>query len=296
MKNYSLDELITEARLNLGLLFPQAVLVHRKVTVSYTKNNDGKKIERELALFLIQNVDQGFMHASIVINQLDDVVNAIPSFISQHITEMLTSTEILTSNVLTGDPLRSNKECVFTNTLYFLYKSESLERGVVTSFLKSNNLSPVFCDEEYIKTHLSSSPVDVFICHDSANKIEVVRPLAKELIKRHITVWFDEQSLSLGDSLIDGIERGLQESKLAVIIVSFEFLENEAWTKREFKSLITRELNENRKIVLPIWHDVEKEAVATYSLELSDKFALSTTDDFSRLAKLIHLELNKAKN
>jgi hypothetical protein len=50
---------------------------------------------------------------------------------------------------------------------------------------------------------------DVFISHASEDKDAVARPLAKELLRRGHSVWFDEYELVLGDSLRENIDRGL---------------------------------------------------------------------------------------
>ena len=45
-----------------------------------------------------------------------------------------------------------------------------------------------------------STQRDVFISHASEDKDEIARPLADELIRRGLKVWFDEYELVLGDS------------------------------------------------------------------------------------------------
>lgn len=50
---------------------------------------------------------------------------------------------------------------------------------------------------------------DAFICHASEDKESFVRPLAKELRKKGLRVWYDEFTLKLGDSLRRSIDRGL---------------------------------------------------------------------------------------
>lgn len=47
---------------------------------------------------------------------------------------------------------------------------------------------------------------DVFICHASEDKEDFVRPLATLLEQQHIDVWYDEFSLSIGDSLQQKID------------------------------------------------------------------------------------------
>ena len=47
---------------------------------------------------------------------------------------------------------------------------------------------------------------DVFICHASEDKEDVARPLAEGLISRGYSVWYDEFTLVVGDSLLGSIE------------------------------------------------------------------------------------------
>ena len=42
---------------------------------------------------------------------------------------------------------------------------------------------------------------DAFICHASEDKDGFVRPLAERLVRDHVEVWYDEFSLTVGDSL-----------------------------------------------------------------------------------------------
>ncbi len=56
-----------------------------------------------------------------------------------------------------------------------------------------NNVPPTLIQNE--ESH------DVFISHASEDKDEIVRPLANALIAEGLTVWYDEFSLKIGDSL-----------------------------------------------------------------------------------------------
>ena len=53
---------------------------------------------------------------------------------------------------------------------------------------------------------------DLFISHTSEEKESVARPLAEELRKRGLSVWYDEFTLYLGDSLRKKIDEGLAHS------------------------------------------------------------------------------------
>ena len=61
---------------------------------------------------------------------------------------------------------------------------------------------------------------DVFICHASADKKAFVRPLAEALCRLSVTVWYDEFSLHLGDSVSQQIDKGIAAAKFGVVVIS----------------------------------------------------------------------------
>jgi len=69
---------------------------------------------------------------------------------------------------------------------------------------------------------------DVFICHASEDKDAIARPLANALSEKGLTVWYDEFTLTLGDSLRRSIDRGLAQSRYGVVILSPDFFAKEA--------------------------------------------------------------------
>jgi hypothetical protein len=81
-------------------------------------------------------------------------------------------------------------------------------------------------------------------------------------------VWYDEYSLKVGDNLRESIEHGLKACKKCVIVLSTNFFSNGGWTKREFDSIFTREILEEKHLVLSVWSDVDKNMVYNYSPSL----------------------------
>jgi hypothetical protein len=61
---------------------------------------------------------------------------------------------------------------------------------------------------------------DVFICHASEDKNEFVEPLARELDRMGLYVWYDEFQLNIGDSLRESIDEGLSESHFGAVVLS----------------------------------------------------------------------------
>lgn len=121
----------------------------------------------------------------------------------------------------------------------------------------------------------SSSQVhDVFISHASEDKDEIVRPLANALINEGLNVWYDELTLSIGDSLRQKIDQGLKSSRVGLVVLSPEFI-SKGWTNYELDGIITRTVS-GEQILLPIWHNITKQQVVDFSPSLADKLARST--------------------
>jgi len=115
---------------------------------------------------------------------------------------------------------------------------------------------------------------DVFICHASEDKDGFVRPLAVALDSLGVSVWYDEFSLRLGDSLSRSIDKGLASSRFGLAVISQHFLQK-PWPEYELRGLVAREIGEDR-VILPIWHGVTRRHVIEFSPPLADKVALKT--------------------
>ena len=110
---------------------------------------------------------------------------------------------------------------------------------------------------------------DVFICHASEDKDEFVRPLAEALRSHHLEVWYDEFTLDIGDSLREAIDRGLAASRYGIVVLSPSFFRKQ-WPKRELNGLVAREMGQDRGMILPIWHHVNRNQVLAFSPPLAD--------------------------
>jgi hypothetical protein len=115
---------------------------------------------------------------------------------------------------------------------------------------------------------------DVFISHASEDKEAFVRALAEVLRKENIRVWFDEFALTVGDSLRRSIDHGLASSRYGIVVISPSFLQKE-WPQKELDGLAAREVD-GRKVILPVWHNIDAETVRQHSPLLADRVATST--------------------
>lgn len=117
---------------------------------------------------------------------------------------------------------------------------------------------------------------DVFISHASEDKESFVRPLAEALESFGVKVWYDEFTLSLGDSLSRSIDLGLSRSRFGVVVLSSSFFAK-GWAEYELRGLVANELD-RAKVILPLWYKVTRREVLSYSPPLADKFAIMATD------------------
>ncbi len=117
---------------------------------------------------------------------------------------------------------------------------------------------------------------DVFISHASEDKDAFVRPLAQALTALGVSVWYDEFSLRLGDSLSSKIDFGLANSRYGIVVISPSFVAK-PWPQRELRGLVAREVA-GRSTILPVWHNIDVGAVADFSPPLADVLAVRTAD------------------
>jgi TIR domain-containing protein len=115
----------------------------------------------------------------------------------------------------------------------------------------------------------------IFISHATEDKEAVARPIAQALTKLGYSVWYDEYSLKLGDSLRRGLEKGLRDCTFGIVVLSKSFFAKE-WPQKELDALTTREAAEGGKIILPVWHDISAKEIAKFAPMLADKIGAST--------------------
>jgi formylglycine-generating enzyme required for sulfatase activity len=115
---------------------------------------------------------------------------------------------------------------------------------------------------------------DVFISHAWEDKEEVARPLAEAMRRAGLRVWYDEFTLTLGDSLRRSIDHGLAQSRYGIVVLTPHFFAKE-WPQRELDGLVAKEVSSG-KTILPVWHNVTWEDVNRFSPTLADKLAVST--------------------
>ena len=123
---------------------------------------------------------------------------------------------------------------------------------------------------------------DIFISYASEDRDCVAVPLAQALQQVGLKVWLDRQQMQIGDSLREKIDEGLARSCFGVIVLSEHFFAK-SWPRRELNGLVAIE-ESGRKLILPVWHGVDKAMVATHSPILADRVAADTARGIAHVA------------
>jgi dTDP-4-dehydrorhamnose 3,5-epimerase len=143
---------------------------------------------------------------------------------------------------------------------------------------------------------INAKGTDLFISHASEDKDAIARPLAEALRDKGWSVWFDEFELSLGDSLSGAIDQGLAAAAFGLVILSPRFFAKQ-WTRRELDGLTARELaGSDRKVILPVWHEVDKDFVAQFSPPLADRMAIPSTAGLDSIVEKVEYVLETSSS
>ena len=125
----------------------------------------------------------------------------------------------------------------------------------------------------------------LFICHASEDKEDFVRPLVEQL-RVHYEVWYDEYKLVMGASLLEEISKGLKTCDYGVVVLSKHFF-GKKWPQRELDGLFALE-EKDKKVILPVWKDVNEEDVRSYSPILAGLVAARAKDGLKAVVDMIN--------
>ena len=132
---------------------------------------------------------------------------------------------------------------------------------------------------------------DVFISHATEDKDTLVRPLAETMMGCGMKVWYDEFTLKVGDSLRESIDLGLRHSRYGVVVISPSFLAKD-WPKKELDALITLEFG-GRKLILPVWHNIDLDGVRRFSPILASRLAVSSSIGVEKVASKLFSAMDR---
>ena len=163
-----------------------------------------------------------------------------------------------------------------------LYNSELVKRyqKPLIDFLEGENTTPKTSVIITPQQSIDEYQYDAFISHASEDKERFVKELAKEL-EKEFNIWYDELSLTPGDSQRESIDKGLLKSRFGIVILSHNFFSRE-WTRKELDGLLTRQM-QGKITILPVWLDVTSDDVVQFSPMLAGLHAIKVKDGMDKV-------------
>lgn len=131
----------------------------------------------------------------------------------------------------------------------------------------------------------------IFISHASDDQETVAVPLADRLRQRGLEVWLDQWELTVGDRLRETVENALSKASFGVVIVSPAYM-RKLWATRELDGLFRRETFD-RKLILPILHNLSQDEVSQRWPMLGDRLSCSTDRGLDVVADQILLAVQR---
>ncbi len=138
---------------------------------------------------------------------------------------------------------------------------------------------------------------DVFICHASEDKEDIIRPLVEAFKEANISYWYDEAEIKWGDSIVKKVNEGLSISRYVIVVLSKSFIQK-PWPEKELNAALNIEISSGEVKVLPLLvgsESVIKEIIAQYPL-LNEKRYLPWDGDINKIVKELLSRLDREKS
>ena len=133
-----------------------------------------------------------------------------------------------------------------------------------------------------MKKEEAVSNVDFFICHASEDKSSFVKDLANQLLRIGASIFYDEYSIGLGQSLTASINAGLSRASCVVVVLSASFLDKE-WTNSELQAAFNLHVSGDTRLV-PVFHEIDPAVIRKRYPLVADIKGISSSLGYERVA------------
>jgi hypothetical protein len=117
---------------------------------------------------------------------------------------------------------------------------------------------------------------DVVVSHVSADEHDIARPLGDALAAAGFRVNVDQQSVRPGDSLLERVLEGLAHAPVGIVVVSPRLLSDDSLV-HDLERLFSHD-GANTKVILQVWHELDRPLVDARSPLLASQFSVSTAE------------------
>lgn len=229
---------------------------------------------------MLQRHPEMYQHAAVVLPEAGEELEALPAILPEFMSGWGKAAKVTSKVHFSDEEEFESAELTFTRSVYLYTDRLLVPKDSARSWFTKAGLKLLIRDDEHRERMQARKKPDAFVCHDSRDKDAFVRPLVDALRRppHLLNVFYDEFSIEVGDSLVAKIDEGLATCRYGIVVISKNFLTKKKWTAREFHGLTNREVEAERKMILPIWLDVTRDEVSAYSPPLADKLALMASE------------------
>lgn len=113
---------------------------------------------------------------------------------------------------------------------------------------------------------------DIFISYVQSDSSDYVDILYDELVSSGIKVFRDIAEMRIGQSMRQSMDNALAKAKFAIVIFSPDYL-SKYWTQYELDGILSKEYLTGDQMILPLWHNITANELASKSPSLANKLA-----------------------
>ncbi|MCD1584726.1 TIR domain-containing protein [Halomonas sp. IOP_14] len=135
---------------------------------------------------------------------------------------------------------------------------------------------------------------DVFLCHASEDKADIVEPLYQELSKIGVHAFYDKKEIGWGDSLVGTINKALLKSKYVIAVMTDNSV-GKSWPQQEINSVLNGDISGGTKRLLPLIFG-DKEKILNNNFLMNDKLYVEWKDNPTEIAQKVQELLAQKSN
>lgn len=269
-----------------------SVVTNHNYTVNIQENFEDVEFNFKVASAF--NIIKYYRTIAIIFSEFGErELNLIPEILTRYFNkEEFKNLNLIIVDSLEPERRSAMKNILFTGRVFIECNKLKLDKKELYNKIEILNFNyytlPLYftirCTNDYSKIEKSKMKT-IFLCHDSMDK-QLVQKVNSKLSLRLYNVWFDKFSIKPGDSIFEKINEGLNQCDNGLLFISKSFLNNQGWVRFELQSLINKQIYERKKIIIPIWIDINPDDLNELPW-LRDKLAVRYSEDLDLMVREI---------
>ena len=127
-----------------------------------------------------------------------------------------------------------------------------------------------------------------FISHSSKDNKDLER-IISYLNGQNLPVWFDKYSISVGDSITESVQTGIEESDMVIFWVTDNFLASK-WCRFEMNAYIKRLIEEEIRIIIMLYDEIEVKKLPLFLQDIKhikrgERTVIEVAEEIARVVK-----------